>query len=573
MRASNYFFPTLREVSTDVEMPGHRFLLRGGFVRQLSSGVYTYLPLGWRVVRKVEQIMREEMERIGACELLMPAMSPQELWIESGRDESMADVLFKLKDRSGRTQVLGPTHEEVVTDIIRHTVSSYRDLPILLFQIQTKFRDEPRPRGGMIRGREFVMKDLYSFHADEASLDSVYKNTAESYRNFIRRCDLDFVEVEAEGGAIGGSETREFHVINGAGEDTILVCDSCDYAATLESARAGEIVPPPKPDELPLSEVDTPGRKTVEEVTEFLGVRPTDLVKTLIYTAGDKIIGAMVRGDRELNETKLAKALGLAAVEMADAETVEKVTGAPVGFAGPVALKGIKLIADTEVKGMANFVTGANRADAHHTNVNVPRDFSPESYVDLRNAAAGDPCPVCQGNLAQKNGIEIGHIFKLGTKYSESMKAYLTDSEHQDHPIIMGCYGCGITRTVSAVAETHHDSDGLIWPVSIAPFHVHLVPVMDIKSDTQRELADEVHRQLIEAGIEVFYDDRDERAGVKFKDADLIGIPLQVVVGRLAKEGKVQFRSRRREGEGAFSEEVEASGLLAAIRCALDPEA
>jgi prolyl-tRNA synthetase len=547
-------------------MPGHRFLLRGGFIRQLSSGVYTYLPLGWRVVRKVEQIMREEMEGIGACELLMPAMSPQELWIESGRDESMADVLFKLKGRSGRTQVLGPTHEEVVTDIVRRTVSSYRDLPILLFQIQTKFRDEPRPRGGMIRGREFVMKDLYSFHADEASLDSVYRNTAESYRNFVKRCDLDCVEVEAEGGAIGGSETMEFHVIYESGEDTILLCDSCDYAATLESARAGEIVPPPKPDELPLSEVDTPGRKTVEEVTEFLGVRATDLVKTLVYTAGDQVVGAMVRGDRELNETKLAKALGVASLQMADAETVENVTGAPVGFAGPVGLKGVRLLADTEVRGMANFVTGANRADAHYINVNVPRDFSPESYADLRNAADGDPCPICEGRLTQKNGIEIGHIFKLGTKYSESMKAYFTDSEHEDHPIIMGCYGCGITRTVSAVAETHHDENGLIWPMSIAPFHLHLVPVLDVKSDIQRELADEVYRQLVEARVEVFYDDRDERAGVKFKDADLIGIPLQVVVGRGAADGKVQFRSRRREGEGAFSEEIDAAQIVAAVR-------
>lgn len=545
MRATRYFLPTLREVPAEAELASHRLLLRGGFIRKLAAGVYIYLPLGWRVIRKIEQIVREETDRIGGVELFMPALVPQELLDETGR--SGLEILFRLKDRHQRPFTLGFTHEEVITDIVRHTVSSYRQMPLVLYQIQTKFRDEPRPRGGVIRAREFLMYDAYSFDTDYDALERTYQAIRVAYVRMFQRMGLPTIIVEAEAGAIGGGSNEEFMIVAEGGEDKVLQCDTCGYGANAEKCELPDpqLTPPPVEGIPPAEKVATPNARTVEEVTAFLNTTADRLVKTLLMRVDGKPVAALVRGDRELNPYKLQHALDGESVEMMDAESIRQITNAPVGFAGPVGLPPeIPILADYELRGLQDFITGANEADAHLIHVCWGRDFPEPRWADLRVAEAGDKCPRCpNGTLREVRGIEVGHIFQLGVKYSEAMGALYTDAEGNQKPIIMGCYGLGVSRCLAAVAEVHHDADGICFPITVAPFEVVLI-LVNPEDTSQREVAERLYAEMLQAGVEVLYDDRDERSGVKFKDADLIGIPIQVVVGRAVQEGAVEVRLR-----------------------------
>lgn len=551
MRASQLFFPTLREVPADAEMTSHKLLLRAGFIRRVGAGIYNYLPLGLRSLRKIENIVREEMNSHGAQELLMPAMVPAEFYQEGGRWD--LDVLFKFKDRYDRDYAIGFTHEEIITDIIRRDVRSYRELPLNLYQIQNKGRDEPRPRGGVVRGREFLMLDAYSFDRTWEDLDRTYDLMYEAFARVFARCGLDATVVQAESGAIGGKESEEYMVLTEAGEDTVLICSKCGYAANAEKCAIGDrpVSPPLQggagggstEEQLPLEFVDTPNCRTIEQITSFLKKSPKNVIKTMIYKAGDEVVAALIRGDRDLNEFKFARALDVKAVEMADADTIERVTSAPVGFAGPVGLKGVRIIADPEIRCMVNVVVGGNANDAHYVNANLGRDFEPTSYADLRAADKGDPCPTCDGTLEVQRGMELGHIFKLGTHYSEKMDAKFLDDDGSQKPYIMGCYGIGVSRTLAAVPEVHSDADGMIWPISVAPFEVEIL-LLNPQDDAQCNAATRLYEELQQNRVDVLLDERDERPGVKFKDADLMGIPIQVVCGRLASEGKVEVRLR-----------------------------
>ncbi len=545
MRASRYFLPTLREVPAEAELASHRLLLRGGFIRKVAAGVYIYMPLGWRVIRKIEQIVREETDRIGGVELFMPALVPLELLEETGR--SGLDILFRLKDRHNRPFTLGFTHEEIITDIVRHTVSSYRQMPLVLYQIQTKFRDEPRPRGGVIRAREFLMYDAYSFDTDEEALERTYQALRVAYIRMFQRMGLPTIIVEAEAGAIGGGSNEEFMVVAEGGEDKVLQCDSCGYGANAERCELPDpnLIPPPIDTVPPAEQVATPNARTVEEVTAFLNTTADRLVKTLLMRVDGKPVAALVRGDRELNPYKLMHALNGESVEMMDAESIRQLTGAPVGFSGPVGLPAdLPVLADYELRGLQDFVTGANAEDAHLIHVCWGRDFPEPRWADLRVAEAGDKCARCEsGVLREVRGIEVGHIFQLGTKYSQAMGALYTDAEGNQKPIIMGCYGLGVSRCLSAVAEVHHDEDGIRFPITVAPFEVVMI-LVNSEDSAQRETAERLYTEMCAEGIEVLYDDRDERSGVKFKDADLIGIPIQVVVGRAVQEGQVEIRLR-----------------------------
>ena len=560
MRLSQLLFVSLREVPAEAELVSHQLLLRASFIRKLSAGIYTYLPLGWRSLLKIIAIVREEMNKAGAQELLMPFAHPAELWQETGRWDEYGDLLMKLRDRQGRWFCLGPTHEEVITDLARQMVHSYRQLPLNLYQIGTKFRDELRPRGGLIRAREFLMKDAYSFDRDEAGLDKSFEAMRKAYIRIFTRCGLPFVIVEAEAGAIGGTENLEFLVIAESGEDRLLQCLRCGYAANRERAERR----PPEGLErfvakgqgegtAPLQKVATPNRRTVEEVSEFLGVRPDQLVKTLLYVADDgRIVAAMVRGDHELNEAKLMRAVG-ARVKMADADTVQRITEAPVGFAGPIGLKekGVLMLADYDIAFLSDFVIGANETDAHFVNANWGRDFVIDRFADLRFADSGDGCPRCDGILQMHNAIEVGHIFKLGTRYSEPMRATFVDEDGKEKPFVMGCYGIGVSRILATVAEIHHDDDGLIFPITVAPFEAWVLPI-ESEGDL-REVAERVYADLQRVGVEVVLDDRDERAGVKFKDMDLVGVPIQIVVGRSVRErGEVEIRLRRNRDDRRY---------------------
>ena len=546
MRTSQLFFPTLRQVAAEAEMASHRLLLRAGFIRQLAAGIYSFLPLGLRVLHKVEQIVREEMDRIGAQEVMLPNLHPEELWARSGRAESFGPELLKLTDRSERVFCLGATHEEVVTQLVATDLRSYRQLPLILYQIQTKFRDEPRPRGGLIRCREFYMKDAYSFDRDEQGLDESYHKVAQAYGRIFERCTLPHVVVEAAGGVIGGTETKEFMLLSEAGEDVLLLCPSCGYGASADQAQYGDssALAPSAAELLPLEPVETPGMKTVEQVTGFLTVEPKDLVKTLIYSADGKTVAALVRGDRELNEESLRRALGAARTAMGTEELITRVTGAPVGFAGPVGLRAIPLIADEELRASRNFVTGGNRADLHLKHVNWDRDFQVTQWAKLRRAVAGDPCPNCNAALEEKRGIELAHIFKLGTDFSRALDAAFVDEAGERRLAVMGCYGVGVSRIAAALVEHYHDENGIIWPLSVAPYQV-IVLILNQEDADQVKLGEELYSRLLESGLEVLLDDRPERAGVKFKDADLIGIPIQVVVGKRAAHGEAEIRLRR----------------------------
>jgi prolyl-tRNA synthetase len=572
MRWSTAFIHTYKEVPADAQIVSHQLMLRAGLMKRLASGVYSLLPLGVRVVNRVIAIVREELNRAGAQEILMPVLCPAELWQETGRWHTMGPELMRMTDRHGNAFVLGPTHEEVVTDIARRDLKSYRQLPVNLYQVQVKFRDEVRPRFGVMRAREFIMKDGYSFHADEASLDEAYRAMHDAYTRIFERCGLRFAPVEADTGAMGGDTSHEFMVFAESGESEVFHCE-CGFAATAEkvpvgaggaAGGAGAAAAGAAP---PMERRDTPGVHTVEEVARFLGVAPQGLVKTLLYDVGGekkRTIAVLVPGDRDLNESKLARAVAGEPIEMASAETIARVTGGPIGFSGPVGLSGVEILGDHALRGVAG-VVGANVKDAHHVNALEGRDYRVARWADLVRARAGDACPSCGRPLASYRGIEVGQIFKLGRKYTESMDAAVLDEAGQRVRMTMGCYGIGITRTVAAAIEQNHDAAGIIWPRALAPFEVAIVPV-NWDHDASREAAIALHAELTAAGIETLLDDRRERAGFKFKDADLIGVPLRVTIGEKGlAEGKIELRARR-GGETTFAPAGEA---LAAIRAAL----
>jgi prolyl-tRNA synthetase len=545
MKRSQLFLPTSRDVPAEAEIISHQLMLRAGLIRRVAAGVYSYLPLGQRVIHKVSQIIREEMNRAGGQELLLPALQPAELWQESGRWELMGKEMMRLQDRHERDFCLGPTHEEVITDLVRREIRSYRQLPLNLYQIQTKFRDEIRPRFGLMRGREFIMKDAYSFDRDDAGADLSYRKMYDAYGAIFSRCGLQYSAVEAESGAIGGSYSQEFMVLADTGEDAIAVCDACRYAANVERAEIAADPPPqasggPKP----LARVATPGTTTVDEVAAYLGVPRQAVVKTLLYEVDGRVIGVLVRGDRQVNEAKLAKHLQTGEVRFADRGTVARVTGGPEGFSGPVGLSGVPILADHEVRGMSNIVVGANAPDAHYVNANSERDFHVDRYLDVRMVSEEDPCARCGKPFRIVRGIEVGHVFKLGTKYSEAMAATYLDADGQAHPVVMGCYGIGVGRTAAAAIEQHHDADGIVWPLPIAPLQVMVVPV-NMADSRSWETSQSIHDALQASGVEVLLDDRDERPGVKFKDADLIGLPLRVTIGKALAAGQVELMARR----------------------------
>ena len=542
MRTSQLLLPTLREDPGEAETVSHRLMLRAGLIRKVAAGIYTYLPLGLRIIRKVEQIVREEMNRAGGQELLMPIASPAELWKETGRWDYYGKELIRFKDRHERDFCLGPTHEEVITDLFRREVRSYRQLPLNFYQIQTKFRDEIRPRFGLMRGREFIMKDAYSFDEDEAGARLSYQKMYDAYHRVFSRCGLNFRAVEADTGLIGGTSSHEFMVLADTGEETIVYSESGTYAANVERA---EVLPPDHEtnEELrPLQTINTPGCRTVEEVTKFLNIDASQLVKTLLYSTKADTVAVLIRGDHDANEIKLKRLLGVTDIELAGPATVEQVTGAPVGFAGPVGLK-VRIVADYAIKGAKNVVVGGNRLDTHLVDVNCPRDFHVEQFADLRNARAGDPSPRKDGVLKATKGIEVGHVFMLGTKYSQAMNASFLDPHGKECLAVMGCYGIGIGRTAAAAVEQNHDDKGIVWPFPIAPFHVHLISLG--QSTAAVDAAASLYHALEAAGLEVLWDDRDERAGVKFNDADLIGAPYQVIVGdKGLAEGLLEVKSR-----------------------------
>ncbi|MFA7147324.1 MAG: proline--tRNA ligase [Syntrophomonadaceae bacterium] len=543
MRSSELFYPTLREVPSEAEIISHQLLLRAGFIRKASGGVYTYLPLAYRVIKKIENIVREEMDRAGGQEVLMPIMQPAELWQKSGRWEVYGDEMFRLQDRHKRYFALGPTHEEIITTLVDGDVHSYRDLPLLLYQIQNKYRDEIRPRFGLMRGREFIMKDLYSFDIDDEGLDVSYQKMYHAYNQIFTRLGLKYRVVEADSGAIGGNESHEFMVLADSGEAEIVYCDNCDYAANVEKAVciAGETEI--DGDLLPLEKIYTPGQRTIQDLTDFLKVGKDEQIKTLMYDADGELIAAVLRGDRELNEIKLKNALGCNELVMASEDDVRRSCHAGFGSLGPVGMN-VKIYADLEVAAMKNFACGANEDDYHFSNVNLSRDFVPEAILDIRNAVAGDPCPLCQEELKFLRGIEVGHIFKLGTKYSSVMGATFRDQNGQSLPFVMGCYGIGISRTMAAAVEQNSDENGIIWPIPIAPYHVIVVPV-NSNNEEQMQTANSIYQILEQEGLEVLIDDRDERAGVKFKDADLIGIPVRITIGpKGLQENKVEVKKR-----------------------------
>jgi prolyl-tRNA synthetase len=535
-------------------------------IRQSSAGIYSWLPLGLRVLGRIERIVRDEMDAAGCQEILMPAVQPAELWEESGRYQDYGKEMLRITDRHDRPMLFGPTHEEVVTDIVRREVRSYRDLPLNLYQIQTKFRDEVRPRFGLIRGREFIMKDAYSFHTDLEDCQREYRNMYDAYRRIFDRCGLTYRPVEADTGAIGGSLSHEFQVLADSGEDALVSCDSCDYAANVEKA---ELVPPPPPAatrETALTPVETPDQRTIEEVSTFLGEPPERFVKTLLYeTDTGAVVAALVRGDHELSEPKLKNLLGCQWVVLAAEETVHKVTGAPTGFAGPLQLKA-RLISDQTLRGATGLVCGANERDMHLTGLDIERDLPALQFADLRRATAGDACPRCeQGRFTPHRGIEVGQTFYLGTKYSQAMNATYLDATGAQHPMEMGCYGIGITRTVAAAIEQNHDAAGIVWPKPLAPADLHIVPV-NWNDDTTRKAAEDIYAKLRQSGTDVLFDDREERPGVKFKDADLLGIPLRATIGgKSLARGVIELKQR---ADGAMTE-VPADGAVEAIRQAL----
>lgn len=545
MRVSKMFAPTLREVPAEAEVVSHQLMLRAGFLRKSAGGMYNYLPLAWRVLKKIENIVREEMDASGAQELLMPIVQPAEIWQESGRWGVYGEEMFRLKDRHHREFCLGPTHEEMVTSLIRGDVRSYRQLPLNVYQIQNKFRDERRPRFGLMRGREFIMKDAYSFDRDEAGLDVSYKTMYDAYTRIFNRCGLTFRPVEADSGAIGGSGSHEFMVIADSGEAEIVYCNECDYAANVEKAEL-HVIEAPAEDQKPVEEVKTPDCKTIADVCAYLQLPVDKSVKAVAFSSEKGLILCFVRGDHEVNEIKVINTVGVNEVEMAE-ESMLTEAGTVGGYMGPVGIDPKKaiVIVDSTVMKMHNICCGANKEGYHLLNVNPGRDFTPAYVADIRLIQEGDPCPHCGGKVSKARGIEVGQVFKLYTKYSEAMHATFLDENGKEKPMVMGCYGVGVSRTMAAAIEQSNDKDGMIWPVAIAPYEVLVVPV-NTKDQASTEKAEEIYSELQRAGIETVIDDRNERPGVKFKDADLIGYPLRVVVGpKTLAEGKLEVKIRR----------------------------
>ncbi len=546
MRMSKLLMPTLREVPAEAEITSHKLMLRAGLIRRLAAGIYSYLPLGLRFYRKIENIVREEMDRAGAQELLMPALLPADAYRASGRWDVFGDSMFKLKDRYERDFCLGPTHEELFTQAVMNEVHSYKEYPMTLYQIQTKYRDEGRPRFGLIRGREFVMKDAYSFDLDEAGLDKSYQVMYDAYCRIFNRLGLDFTIVDADSGAMGGSGSQEFMVKSPVGEDGIAYCDDCGYAANYEKAECVVCEKPSQEGDFDLEKIHTPNAHTIEELVSFLNAEAYNFAKTIIYKADDKYIAAMVRGDREINEVKLKNLVGCVDdLELAEPFMVRELTHAEVGFAGPIGLE-IPVYVDNEVLTMKNFIVGANETDMHYKNVNVNKDFTPFMTADIRVIEEGDACPRCGKPIKTAQGIEVGHIFKLGTKYSEALGLKYLDENGKSNTVVMGSYGIGVSRCLSAVVEQCNDENGIIFPVAVAPYEAIVIPVNN-KQPEQTELAEKIYEDLKAKGIDVLIDDRAERAGVKFKDADLIGIPVRIVVGKKCGEGIVEYKERTAE--------------------------
>ena len=553
MKLSKSFFKTLREVPTEAEIPSHILLLRAGMIKKTAAGIYSYMPMGWRVVRKIEDIVREDMDAQGAQEIATSVLQPSELWEESGRWAAYGPEMWRLKDRSGRPFCLGPTAEEVFTEIIRNDVNSYRQLPLMIYQITDKFRDEARPRYGMMRSRNFIMKDNYSFDRDPEGLQVSYDKMFEAYTNVFNRCGLTFRPVEADNGAIGGSGSHEFTALCEFGESEIAYCDNCDLAATVEKAACVD-APADECEMLPLEKKFTPGTKSIEDVANYLGLEQSQTIKALLFITYDEegnekeYVAAFIRGDRELNMTKLTNALGLREfdIEFADEEKMGEKTGCVGGFTGPMHLHDCKIVVDSELPGLRNLCAGACETDHHYVNVNYGRDYTGDIITDIKTLKEGDPCPICGSPVKHARGVEVGQIFKLGTKYSVPMGATFKDENQTDKPMWMGCYGIGVSRTFQAIIDMpeNHDDNGIIWPMSVAPYHVIITEVKP-GDEVQDQVCQKIYDELTSRGVEVLWDDRDERPGVKFKDADLIGIPIRITVGKLAPEGKVEFKLRR----------------------------
>ena len=545
MRVSKLFMATQREVPSDAEIPSHQLMLRAGLMRKVASGIYSFMPVGYKAYKNVERVVREEMDRAGAQELIMPAVLPAEVYQASGRWDKFGPEMFRLLDRGGRQFCLGPTHEEPFTEAVRDTIRSYKQLPVTLYQIQHKYRDEKRPRFGVMRAREFVMKDAYSFDADEAGLDESYNTMYKAYCKIFDRLGLDYIIVDADSGAMGGSGSQEFMVKSVVGEDAICYCTECSYAANEEKAST---IPPEPAKDFEMKEVEkihTPDVKTIEELMGFMNSEPSSFAKTILYDIDGKIVAVMVRGDREINETKLGNLYDATEMNLAAFDDVERITGAKVGFAGPVDLKEkVDLIVDPEVLAMENFIVGANETDYHFKNVNYGRDFEATKVADVRNVVEGDKCPKCGKPLAMCRGVEVGHIFKLGTKYSKALNCVYLDKDGKENPMIMGCYGIGVGRTLAAVIEQYNDEDGIKWPAEVAPYKAIVIPTKTV-DEVCMNLAEDIYAKLLDAGIEVLIDDRNERPGVKFKDSDLIGIPVRITVGRRAGEGIVEVKYRQ----------------------------
>ena len=562
MRFSKTLIPTLREDPVDAQVVSHRLMLRAGLIRPLSAGIYTWLPLGLRVLRKVEAIVRQEMDGAGAQEVLMPAVQPGELWQESGRWEQYGKELLRFVDRHDRQFCFGPTHEEVIADLVRREIRSYRQLPANFYQIQTKFRDEIRPRFGIMRGREFLMKDAYSFDLDMEGLEVSYQTMFAAYQRIFQRCGLDFRAVEADTGSIGGASSHEFHVLADSGEDVIVSCDQCDYAANLEKAVSGEEEPAAEEPLAEMERVATPGLKSIDEVSGLLGVPPSRLVKSLLVETPEGPVLLLLRGDRELNMVKAAAALGVAQVTIPEPGRAAQWAGVVVGSMGPVD-SSLPVLADWELQGLRNFVCGANEEGWHLRHVNWDRDLPLPSFTDLRNVVAGEPCSRCgTGRLQRHQGIEVGHVFKLGDKYSEALGVRVLDSQGLEKTLVMGCYGIGVSRIVAAAIEQNHDQNGIRWPAALAPFQVALLQ-LNPRESGEVQAGEALYQGLLAAGVEVLLDDRDERAGVKFKDADLLGCPLRVLVGgRSFKEGMVEVQSRN----GELTERIPVAETMPLLR-------
>ena len=547
---SKLYAPTLKESPSDADLIGIKYLIRAGFVRKIAAGIYTYLPLGWKVIKKIESIVREEMDAIGSQEIMLPIIQPAELWHESGRWEDYGPEMMKLKDRHDRDFTLGPTHEEMITAVVRNELKSYKQLPLSLYQIQNKYRDEIRPRFGLMRSREFIMKDAYSFDRDEEGLNRSYEDMYAAYEKIFDRCGLKYRAVDADTGAMGGSNSHEFTALSDVGESQIAYCENCHMAATVERAET----PDAKHDDeemKPLEEVGTPDMKTIEDVAAYLGLKKDQTIKALLFVTYDNdekesgYVAAFIRGDRELNMVKLVNALGIPehSIDFADEGKMGPATGCVGGFTGPVGLHDLTIVVDSELPGQKNLCAGACKKDAHLKNVNYGRDYEADIVADIKLIRENDPCPSCGEPVKIARGIEVGQVFKLGTKYSESMGAYYKDENQKSRPIVMGCYGIGVTRTLAAIVEQHHDDDGILWPLSVAPYQVIII-IVKTSDETQMKEGEKLYSELKKAGADVLLDDRDERPGVKFKDADLIGIPVQITVGRGAAEGKAEYKLR-----------------------------